>query len=108
LFYATAGKVVPMSQREALIASIAITLVLALSAIGIRAVMLDSPADAASGDKQPAAITVVSGSSAGESAFRQAADDDQQGDDDESDHGISDNNGQYSNEHEDDEGEHDD
>ena len=36
-----------MSQRKALIASLVITLVLALSAIGIRAAMVDSPDTAA-------------------------------------------------------------
>lgn len=36
-----------MSQRKALLASLVITLVLALSAIGIRAAMVDSPDTAA-------------------------------------------------------------
>jgi hypothetical protein len=65
-----------MSQRKALIASIAITLFLAFSAIGIRAAMTDSPADTGSGTQQPAASTVVvSGSNEGEPALGETGDD---------------------------------
>ncbi len=47
-----------MSQRRALFASIIITLVLALSAIGIRAAMTDTPAeDAAAKSSLPVLVT---------------------------------------------------
>ncbi len=45
-----------MSQRKALIASLVITLVLAISAIGIRAAMVDSPGTSAN---SPDALTLV-------------------------------------------------
>lgn len=53
-----------MSQRKALIASIVLTLVLAFSAIGIRAAMLDSPNDAS--EAKGALPVVVTGSEDGE------------------------------------------
>lgn len=56
-----------MSQRKALIASIAITLILALSAIGIRAAMLDSTRDNGSGATQTAVVSAET--SAGPNAF---------------------------------------
>ena len=49
-----------MSQRKALIASMVITLVLALSAIGIRAAFVDSPG--ASADPQSGVTLVAPGS----------------------------------------------
>ena len=54
----------PMSQHKALIASIVFTLVLAFSAIGIRAAMLDSPSD--SSNAKGALPVVVTGGEEGE------------------------------------------
>lgn len=72
-----------MSQRKALIASIVLTLVLAFSAIGIRAAMLDSPDDAS--NAKGALPVVVSGSENGEDEGDDRYDDDRDDDEDSSD-----------------------
>lgn len=97
-----------MSQRKALIASLVITLVLALSAVGIRAAFFDSPD--ASADPESGVTLVVPGSGGYEDDDRyDESDDDEEEDtsitndhdeqDDHNDSGDSD----HEEDHEDDE-----
>ena len=84
-----------MSQRKALIASILLTLILALSAIGIRAAMVDSPDDTA-GAKGSLPLVVAGDDREGDDEYDDERDDDEDrdseyasswGDDDRDGHG---------------------
>jgi hypothetical protein len=105
-----------MTQRKALIASIMITLILAFSAIGLRATMLDSPDPGTSAEKGTSAITLSTQSGANTydddhddqyGGDNERADDHEDNDED-SDHQDSSDEARYTAEHDDEGGDHDD